>query len=83
MLWRKIFGLCQKSSKGFSFLAQVFVVSNDGFGNDVEESGDDHISRIFTTFVWNTEEKQKNLEISPESRCKPNAICKYNFTKPT
>ena len=58
-------------------------MSNGRSGNDVEGSGGDHISRIFTTFAWSTEEKQKNLEISPESRCKPSAICKYNFAKPT
>jgi hypothetical protein len=59
MFWRKLFGPCQESSKGFSVLAQVFVVLNGGFGNNVEGSGGDYISRIFTIFAWSTEEKQK------------------------
>ena len=54
---------------------------NGGFANDVEGSDGDHISRIFT-FVWSTEEKQKNLKIIPDSRCKPSAISKHNFAKP-
>jgi len=56
-------------------------VLNGGFANDVEGSDGDHISRIFT-FVWSTEEKQKNLKIIPDSRCKPSAISKHNFAKP-
>jgi len=74
-------GPCQESSKGFLVLAQVLVVSNGGFGNDVEGSGGDHISRIFT-LAWSTEEKQKNVKISPDNRCKPSAICKHDFAKP-